>query len=244
MPARPRALAPAPATPPRLWVSRYTVCTRPGCSQGCRELAGALKQQARRLGLEVEVEPTLSLCRSRCRGGPYVGMPQLGLFYAGLRPEEAAELLAETSLQGRMLFHRLYLSPRVVTDSRLVWDKEEHLLVLLEADYCLVEAAGYLLDFHAAASCGKCFPCRLGVPRLQAILRRLMAGESDQAELAELERLARLLARDTYCEFGPKVTAPLRLALERGGDLFQRHLEGGCPPGELHLFPPPPGGRP
>jgi (2Fe-2S) ferredoxin len=223
-------------------VSRYTVCTHPGCRAGCRELASALKQQARRLELEVAVEPTLTVCRSRCRQGPYVGMPQLGLFYAGVQPEEAAELLNETSLQGRMLFHRLYVTPRVVTDSRLVWDKEDEVLVLMEADCCLVEAVTYLLDFHAAVSCGKCFPCRLGVPRLHALLHRFMAGGATESELAELETLAELLARDTYCDFGPKITAPLRLALEQGRAVFQRHREDGCPPGEVHLFRPQEGG--
>ncbi len=221
---------------PRLFVTRYTICTHPRCSRRENELRAEMLRQIRRMDLDVALGEALTLCSGDCQAGPYVGLPQLGLFYGGVRPQDAAVMLEETTLAGRLIFERLLIQPTTVTDSRLVFERRHGVLVAMEADACLLELVSYLFDFNARESCGKCFPCRLGTHRLHWLLHRLMTPGTGPAHLRELRELAAAMARDSYCEFADKVTAALRLGLELGGEVFERHLTGGCPVDEIHLL--------
>lgn len=215
--------------------SRYTICGHPDCRRGSPALLTGLRREAERLHLALEVDGTLTICDGACRSGPFVGMPELGLFYAGLEAGQAREVLLETSLEGRMLHPWLWLNPTRVMDSRLVWLKHERVLVAVEAAYCLVGLTAYLLEFNARESCGKCFPCRLGVPRVDHLLRRLMAGQAREQDLEELGQTSAAMADGGYCQFAGRISAPLRLALAARPEEFRRHLGSGCQTGEMFL---------
>ncbi|MBI4797258.1 MAG: hypothetical protein HY794_00660 [Desulfarculus sp.] len=151
-------------------------------------------------------------------------------------------LLMGSSLAGRLIFRRLHLDPTVVTDSRVIFERHRGTLVAMEAGYCLVGLVAYLFEFNAAESCGKCYPCRLGVHLIHRLLRGIMRGEGDQACLERLSQAARALAQAGYCQFGQRVSEPLLLALDLALPQFQRHLDqGGCAAGERHLWPANPG---
>ena len=223
--ASPRPISPqAPA-------ARYTLCRHPRCQGSLAELEANLRREARWQGVHLQLDQAPTWCRGNCRSGPYLGLPEWDLFYAGVETGDASAIIRETALNRRLLFHRLHLMPTTVTDSRIIFDAADQVLVALEPDACLVELVTYLFDFNAAESCGKCFPCRLGVHQLHNLLHRLLDGGATEPDLEQIETLARMLARDTYCQFGPKVTAPLRLALELDRASFTAHLTGGCPPG-------------
>ncbi len=233
---------PAGARPAPRGVTRYTFCQHSPCAHDVAGLMASVRREAQRLGLALALEPTLTLCDGACRGGPLLGLPERGLFYRGLRPGEVRRMLQETSLAGRLLHSRLRLDPTVVTDSRLVFERDENLLVAIAPDYCLVGLATYLFEFSAAESCGKCFPCRLGVHRVDRLLRGLLAGRATPADLEQLIEATWTLAEASYCQFGPRNTAALRLALGQDREAFERHLApGGCGAGERFLWPPGPG---
>ncbi len=53
-----------------------------------------------------------------------------------------------------------------------------------------------LLQTGAAQTCGKCVPCRDGLPRLAALLEQVVSCEADASALDELRALAEMI-RDT-----------------------------------------------
>ncbi len=223
---RSRSRPKAPPTP--LGPTRLTLCSHPQCKKA-HALRAALNKEAHALEISVQMAEAPTLCRGSCDQGPYVGLPSLGLFYHDVQTREAAELVTETCLSGRLLFQRLLISPLSVTDGRIYYSREEGVLVLLEQERCPLEAAAYLFRFNAGQSCGKCTPCRLGVPNVENILRRLENGGADEDDPKLLGSLLGIMSRDSYCEFADKVTAPLRLLWEVAPDMIMQHLADGCP---------------
>ncbi|RJX35934.1 MAG: hypothetical protein C4525_02740 [Desulfarculus sp.] len=226
---RPELQGLAPWPPEQeLAVSHFTFCHHPLCSQGSPALRAAVSQAADQQGLDLALETTVTVCPGTCTRGPWVGMPQKGLFYRGLRLDEVEQLLTETVRQGRMLFPHLYLEPTKVTDSRVVWEKHDHVIVAISPEMCLVDVTAYLFWFNAAQSCGKCTPCRLGVPEVARLLNNLRLHQVQGNEVDLLEELVRHMGPAAFCTFAGKVTDPLRMALEHLRYEFQRHLEQEC----------------
>ncbi|MFZ5573170.1 MAG: FAD-dependent oxidoreductase [Thermodesulfobacteriota bacterium] len=76
------------------------------------------------------------------------------------------------------------------------------------ADMCLhyVEEAG-------KASCGKCFPCRMGTEAMATILRKIVAGQGDEQDLNRLAELADYISMGSKCYIGKTVPIPIQHAL-------------------------------
>jgi len=68
--------------------------------------------------------------------------------------------------------------------------------------------ARHLLHFGAAESCGKCFPCRIGLQRAHA----LFAGEAEVSR-ERLEQLLETLELGSLCAHGGGMPAPIRSLL-------------------------------
>lgn len=207
---------------------RYTCCSHPYCVKGSGSLKKSLVQESRELGLDLAVTEMPTVCRGACVSGPFVGLPEWRLFYYNVLSAEAHHLIYETSVEGRPVFSKLLLDATKVTDSRVLFDEAEEILLLIEPGYCLVEAADYLFQFNARESCGKCFPCRYGVHKLAGLLQKLRQGSAKKPELEAIKKVATVMAQDSYCQFGAKVTAPLRLILEQRPEELEKHLEKGC----------------
>jgi formate dehydrogenase iron-sulfur subunit len=67
----------------------------------------------------------------------------------------------------------------------------------------------HLLHFGAAESCGKCFPCRIGLQRAHA----MFAGD-ERIDLDRLEALLETLELGSLCAHGGGMPAPIRSLLE------------------------------
>ncbi|MBN2550971.1 MAG: NAD(P)H-dependent oxidoreductase subunit E [Anaerolineales bacterium] len=78
-----------------------------------------------------------------------------------------------------------------------------------------------LLHFFAAESCGKCTPCRVGTHRSHAILSRLVAGQGQPGDVAELHELAEYMQEASFCGLGQSVATPMKTALNSFPDEFQ-----------------------
>ena len=213
----------------------YTFCTHPMCRCRSRELIEEVRKQSRKMGLNLTLEPTLTLCSGTCSQGPFVGMPEKNLFYHRLSPRRVRQLLEETAIKGHMLFPFLLLDPTTVTDSRVYFDWREQVLVAMEPDYCLVSLVTYLFEFNASESCGKCFPCRFGVHKLGRLLRGLLAGKNEHIRIEELAEVAAAMSKGGFCEFADKVTAAVRLGLRERKEDFERHRTEGCSSEERFL---------
>lgn len=215
--------------------TRFTFCQHPHCSQGAMDLWEAAHQAGYRLGLDLTLAPTMTACAGTCQIGPFVGIPERRLFYHRVQPKQMATIFTETSILNRLVFPHLYLWSTRVWDSRIIFHWRQEFLVAMEADYCLVALTKYLFEFNAAESCGKCFPCRFGVHRVDYLLRIIMAGKAGPADVEELDMLTGIMATSGYCRFTDRVTAPVRLGLRFQRAAFERHLSCGCPVHERFL---------
>ncbi|MBM4370194.1 MAG: NADH-quinone oxidoreductase subunit F, partial [Deltaproteobacteria bacterium] len=66
---------------------------------------------------------------------------------------------------------------------------------------CIADTARDLTRFLAAESCGKCTPCREGLPILAGILERLCAGSGSEGDLEVLDEVSAALAETSLCGF-------------------------------------------
>ena len=68
--------------------------------------------------------------------------------------------------------------------------------------------AKHLLHFGAAESCGKCFPCRIGLQRAHA-----MFTDGHPVDATKLEALLETLELGSLCAHGGGMPAPIRSLL-------------------------------
>jgi len=214
-------------------VTAITFCNHPACGRNVEDLKKSFVREIKRVGYDVPVMDTRTICSGDCPRGPYVGLMGLGLFYWGVRETEVSELLHETLFNNNFYFRRIALDPVKCTDSRVIFDYKARVLVALDPDACMFGLAKYLYEFNAAESCGKCTPCRLGCFYVSEIMKKLGEGEATPEDLAQLESLIWLMQQGAYCQFAPKVTSSIVMTLSDYRDEYEAHLEGGSCAGAL-----------
>lgn len=187
-------------------------------------MRAALSLQARLQGLPIRVEGAPTACPGTCKSGPFVGMPELGFFYQECVADETPVLLEETALHGRIVFRRLRIRASVVTDARVAFEPEERVLVTIGSEIHLLDAAAYLFFFNAKESCGKCFPCRIGVPEVAAGLGRILSGKAQEKDLKGFQTLVSTMADSGYCRYAAKVTSSVRIVLLHQGKEIAKQL--------------------
>ena len=80
------------------------VCAGAGCvASGSLEFAAALREAVREHGLAGEVEVIETGCLGPCAVGPVAVVYPDGVFYQGLKPQDAAEIVEEHLLKGRFV---------------------------------------------------------------------------------------------------------------------------------------------
>lgn len=72
-------------------------------------------------------------------------------------------------------------------------------LEVMDGKTSMMETAKHLLRFAAKGSCGKCTPCREGMPRITALLEKLARGEGTREDMAEVTELAQLIQTSALC---------------------------------------------
>jgi len=86
-------------------------------------------------------------------------------------------------------------------------------LLLMDEDTDMVEVARYLLDFLVNESCGKCVPCREGMPQMLHILTNMTEGKGRTGDLERLEDLAEVTGLGSLCALGKTSADPLKSML-------------------------------
>ncbi len=88
------------------------VCGGPGCRAiGCEEVFRALRDEFQRAGCGEDVHLKWTGCRGLCAGGTIVVIDPGGIFYQGVTPEDAREIVEETVLRGAVIERLLYVDP-------------------------------------------------------------------------------------------------------------------------------------
>ena len=104
-------------------------------------------------------------------------------------------------------------------------------MIVLDQTACPIGVLARHQRFYARESCGWCTPCRDGLPWVARILDALEEGTAQPGDL-EILRMTAAEAGPrgrTFCDLMGGAMSPLSTALARFGDLFEAHLNGGCP---------------
>jgi NADH-quinone oxidoreductase subunit F len=125
--------------------------------------------------------------------------------------------------------------PADLIDAQLDFDEMSKLgapigaggLLLMDEDTDMVEVARYLLEFLVNESCGKCVPCREGMPQMLHILTGLTQGKGRPGDLERLEDLAEVTGLASLCALGKTSADPLKSMFR----YFKPEIESRIPAG-------------
>ena len=99
-------------------------------------------------------------------------------------------------------------------------------LIVCNEDTSAVDLTRVLVAFDQMESCGKCFPCRLGMSHLLEILERACAGASRPGDLDLMERVGRNMRSGSLCGHGQLGYNPVSSAVSAFGAEFEAQMRG------------------
>ncbi|MEM1588302.1 MAG: FAD-dependent oxidoreductase [Candidatus Bathyarchaeia archaeon] len=103
-------------------------------------------------------------------------------------------------------------------------------LVVLDEDDCMVDIARFFLEFTKDESCGKCTPCRAGIPQMLEILDKIRYGKGTLEDLNRLEELAIMIKTTSLCGLGQTAPNPVLTTLRYFRNEYEAHVkEKRCP---------------
>lgn len=100
-------------------------------------------------------------------------------------------------------------------------------LLLMDEDTDMVEVARYLLNFLVDESCGKCAPCREGMPQMLHILTNMTEGKGKPGDLERLADLAEVTGTASLCALGKTSPDPLKSMLRYFKPEYQARIPSG-----------------
>jgi len=105
-------------------------------------------------------------------------------------------------------------------------------MVVTDENTCMVDMAHYFLTFTKDESCGKCTPCREGIPRMLEILTRIKKGQAVMDDLVLLEDLATNIKATALCGLGNTAPNPVLTTLRYFRNEYEAHIKyKRCPAG-------------
>lgn len=111
------------------------VCGGTGCrASESVDIVNNLKEEIRKVGLENDVEVVVTGCFGFCERGPIVKVVPDNTFYTRVRPEDAAEIVAEHVVKGRKVTRLLYVDPETekhISDSKHMGFYQKQLRIAL-----------------------------------------------------------------------------------------------------------------
>jgi NADH:ubiquinone oxidoreductase subunit F (NADH-binding) len=103
-------------------------------------------------------------------------------------------------------------------------------LVVMDEGTCMVDIARFFMDFIQDESCGKCVPCRIGTRRILEILERICAGEGEEGDIEQLERLSTYILAGSLCGLGQGAPNPILTTIKHFRAEYEAHIyEKKCP---------------
>ncbi len=105
-------------------------------------------------------------------------------------------------------------------------------IIAADEDTCIVDLTRALIAFCQYESCGKCFPCRMGMSHLLEVLERICRLEGGDEDLALMRDIGENMQAGSLCGHGQLGFNPVSSALRYFGDEFDAHIiDRTCPTG-------------
>ena len=103
-------------------------------------------------------------------------------------------------------------------------------MVVMDTDTCMVDVARYFLAFCVEESCGKCVPCREGLPIMLNIIERIVQGEGRLEDIDRLQSLGETIIAGALCGLGTSAPNPVISSIRYFRDEWEAHIkEKRCP---------------
>jgi NADH:ubiquinone oxidoreductase subunit F (NADH-binding)/(2Fe-2S) ferredoxin len=88
----------------------------------------------------------------------------------------------------------------------------------------IVDMLWSVLRFFRHESCGKCSPCKLGTALLYDLISKIKKGEGTMADLDQLEMVADMMQKTSFCALGQSPIMPIKSALDNFRYEFEARL--------------------
>ena len=102
-------------------------------------------------------------------------------------------------------------------------------LIVCNDTRSVVDLTRTLVAFDQMESCGKCFPCRLGMTHLLEVLERICAGEAREGDGDLMERVGSNMRAGSLCGHGQLGYNPVASAMRFFEDEFRAQMIGDGP---------------
>jgi NADH:ubiquinone oxidoreductase subunit F (NADH-binding)/(2Fe-2S) ferredoxin len=103
-------------------------------------------------------------------------------------------------------------------------------IIAANEDNCVVDLTRSLIAFCQYESCGKCFPCRMGMSHLLEVLERICRLEGVPEDLDLMRKVGQDMQAGSLCGHGQLGFNPVASALRYFGEEFDTHiLDRRCP---------------
>jgi NADH-quinone oxidoreductase subunit F len=103
-------------------------------------------------------------------------------------------------------------------------------LVVMDEDNCMVDIAKMFLGFTRDESCGKCVPCRAGIPKLLAILNKITSGNAKLEDIDTLQELSEMIQNASICGLGQTAPNPAVSTIRHFREEYESHIiDKKCP---------------
>jgi len=105
-------------------------------------------------------------------------------------------------------------------------------IIAADEDTCVVDLTRALIAFCQYESCGKCFPCRMGMSHLLEVLERICSLEGGGEDLDLMRNIGENMQAGSLCGHGQLGFNPVSSALRYFGQEFEAHIKDRtCPTG-------------
>ncbi|HQI01462.1 MAG TPA: NADH-ubiquinone oxidoreductase-F iron-sulfur binding region domain-containing protein, partial [Deltaproteobacteria bacterium] len=105
-------------------------------------------------------------------------------------------------------------------------------IIVMDENTCMVDVAKYFIGFLVEESCGKCTPCRDGLPRMHKILSDITEGKGREGDIAVLEELCDVLTYAALCGLGNSAANPVHSTIRYFREEYEAHIrDHKCPAG-------------
>ena len=104
-------------------------------------------------------------------------------------------------------------------------------VVVMDENNCMVDIVkNSFLQFTSEESCGKCTPCRAGIPQMLVILNKISTGEATMSDLDTLNQLADMITSTSLCGLGQTSPNPVLSTLRHYREEYEAHIiDKHCP---------------
>ena len=93
-------------------------------------------------------------------------------------------------------------------------------------DLCPLDVASSYLKVCAAQTCGKCVPCRVGLPQLERLIDDLIDGKGDMKTVETIEKTAETISTSADCAIGYEAANMVLKGLKGFRDDYVAHAQG------------------